>query len=97
MSAGRAQQLSATARALGIDPVFDHRFLWIAQEALDAALPEGWSEEVDDEGYVQVSCLRVHAMSPPPFPPTPILQEIPTPSHLLPRGADTIMRPLQAA
>jgi hypothetical protein len=30
------------AKFLGIDPVADADYLWIAEEALDAELPEGW-------------------------------------------------------
>jgi hypothetical protein len=30
------------AKFLGIDPVADADYLWIADEALDAELPEGW-------------------------------------------------------
>ena len=35
---------------LGMDPVEDKDLLYIAQWALTAPLPEGWSEHVDQEG-----------------------------------------------
>ena len=41
------------ARHLGIDPIYDSQFLWVAQEALQAPLPEGWLEVFDDEAPPQ--------------------------------------------
>eukprot|EP00741_Cyanophora_paradoxa_P010425 tig00000037_g10080.t1 len=38
------------ARYLGMDPVFDAPYLWIAEQALNAPLPEGWSEHRDATG-----------------------------------------------
>jgi hypothetical protein len=40
------------ARYLEIDPIYDSKYLWIANEAVvnTASLPEGWEEHSDDEG-----------------------------------------------
>lgn len=40
----------AYAQSLGIDPVKDSEFVWIAEEAFQAQLPPGWSEHLDDDG-----------------------------------------------
>ena len=37
-------------RYLGMDPIEDCAFLWIAEQALVAPLPDDWSEHMDGEG-----------------------------------------------
>ena len=37
------------ARWIGMDPLADSHLLWICEEALDAPLPDGWSEHFDEE------------------------------------------------
>ena len=34
-----------------MDPVYDSHLLWICEEALDAPLPEKWSEHFDTQVY----------------------------------------------
>jgi len=46
------QRIMKHARYLGMDPVFDANLLWIAEESLDAVLPEGWTECFDESGNV---------------------------------------------
>ena len=40
------------ARYLEIDPIYDSKYLWIANEAVvnTASLPEGWEEHTDEDG-----------------------------------------------
>jgi len=38
------------ARYIGMDPIGDVNLLWIAEEALCASLPEGWTEHTDQNG-----------------------------------------------
>ena len=38
------------AKFLGMDPVLDAAFLWIAEESLTAPLPEGWQQAEADDG-----------------------------------------------
>lgn len=45
-----AQEIVDYARYIGMDPIADVNLLWIAEEALCAALPEGWGEYTDAEG-----------------------------------------------
>lgn len=45
-------ELIAYARYLGIDPVADHDLLWIAVEALEAPLPNAWTEHFDSNDRV---------------------------------------------
>ena len=40
------------AKYLGIDPSSESSLLWIAQEAIQAPLPAGWSDHTDDNGNV---------------------------------------------
>ena len=40
------------AKYLGIDPSNESSLLWIAQEAIQAPLPAGWSDHTDDNGNV---------------------------------------------
>ncbi len=42
--------LDRHARYLGIDPVDDSGYLWIAREALDAELPSEWIEVNEEDG-----------------------------------------------
>ena len=41
----------AYARYLGMDPAQDKAYLYIAKQALVAALPQGWDKHTDAEGY----------------------------------------------
>ena len=41
---------------LNLDPVADKELLWIAEEALNAQLPEGWAELEDDNGTPYFHC-----------------------------------------
>lgn len=47
-----AEDIFEAARYLGIDPVGEPRFLWIAEEMLTSALPKGYTEHTDDEGNI---------------------------------------------
>jgi hypothetical protein len=51
------------ARYIGMDPLAEPHLLWIAEEALVAPLPPGWTEHYDeqDEPYYHV---RHHAAVP---------------------------------
>ena len=40
------------ARYLGLDLAMDHDLLWIAEEALCAPLPQGWTEHTDSEDNI---------------------------------------------
>ena len=40
------------AKYLGIDPGKESSLLWIAQEAINAALPTGWTDHTDENGNV---------------------------------------------
>ena len=56
MSEGAAASMGEVheyARYIGMDPMREPHLLWIAEEALEASLPEGWSEHFDaeDEPY----------------------------------------------
>ncbi len=42
--------LDRHARYLGIDPVEDSGYMWIAREALDVELPPEWIEVEEEEG-----------------------------------------------
>eukprot|EP00736_Rhodelphis_marinus_P003157 Rmarinus@m.1046 len=44
--------VAAFARHLGMDPVRDADCMWIAEQAVDAKLPEDWVEYADDSGYI---------------------------------------------
>lgn len=44
------QGVEEHARYLGMDPVADRDYLWIAKESLIAALPSGWSQESTSAG-----------------------------------------------
>ncbi len=44
------ESLDRHARYLGIDPVDDSGYMWIAREALDAELPSEWIEVDEEEG-----------------------------------------------
>ena len=45
-----AQEIVDYARYIGMDPIGDVNLLWIAEEALCASLPEGWTEHTDQNG-----------------------------------------------
>ena len=47
-----ALEIVQFARYLGMDPIEDCAFLWIAEQALVAPLPDDWSEHMDAEGNV---------------------------------------------
>ncbi len=46
-----ARNVVEFARYLGIDPVFECGLLWIAEEAMLAPMPPGWSEHEDASGH----------------------------------------------
>eukprot|EP00297_Palpitomonas_bilix_P002142 CAMPEP_0113894910 /NCGR_PEP_ID=MMETSP0780_2-20120614/17026_1 /TAXON_ID=652834 /ORGANISM="Palpitomonas bilix" /LENGTH=1146 /DNA_ID=CAMNT_0000885595 /DNA_START=199 /DNA_END=3639 /DNA_ORIENTATION=- /assembly_acc=CAM_ASM_000599 len=50
--APEANEIVEYARYIGMDPVKDVDLLWIAEEALTAALPDDWEEHFDAEGNV---------------------------------------------
>ena len=41
-------QVIEYARYIGMDPRADHQLLWIAQQGLNAPLPDGWREHVTE-------------------------------------------------
>ena len=45
-----AEIAECAVRALSIDPSWEFDLLWIAEEALTAPLPDGWSEYLDEKG-----------------------------------------------
>lgn len=47
-----ADEIFEAARYLGIDPIGEPQYLWIAEEMLTAPLPDGWTEHTDAEGNV---------------------------------------------
>jgi len=47
-----ALEIVQFARYLGMDPIDDSAFLWIAEQALVAPLPDDWSEHMDAEDNV---------------------------------------------
>eukprot|EP00736_Rhodelphis_marinus_P004747 Rmarinus@m.22937 len=50
-------EVAEYARYLGMDPLKEPEYLWLAKEALCAALPFGWSEHVDpSDGTVYYYC-----------------------------------------
>eukprot|EP00736_Rhodelphis_marinus_P003729 Rmarinus@m.20592 len=46
------QEIIEYARHLGIDPVFESGLLWVAEEALHAALPGNWTENFSESGHI---------------------------------------------
>ena len=46
------QAIAEQAEHLGMDPVADEEFLWIAEEALSAPLPSEWQQGESEEGEV---------------------------------------------
>ena len=58
---------------LGVDPVGDKEFLWLAEEALCAPLPPHWTEHMDAEKgvyyYNSNTGESVWGAPPPPAPP----------------------------
>uniref|UniRef100_A0A7S3DC38 WW domain-containing protein n=1 Tax=Palpitomonas bilix TaxID=652834 RepID=A0A7S3DC38_9EUKA len=50
--AEREREMHDYAKYLGMDPVEDEHLLWIAEMALTAPLPIGWSEHLDDDGNI---------------------------------------------
>ena len=44
------EEIIEYAKYLGMDPVADHDLLYIAQWAIQAELPSGWTEHYDQEG-----------------------------------------------
>eukprot|EP00741_Cyanophora_paradoxa_P001370 tig00000480_g1326.t1 len=47
-----AKEILEFAKYLGINPIYEADLLWVAEEALDAELPEGWTEHCDEDGNV---------------------------------------------
>ena len=47
-----AEEVLEAARYIGIDPIVESQFLWIAEEMLCAPLPDGFTEHTDDEGNI---------------------------------------------
>jgi hypothetical protein len=45
-------EVAEYAKFLGMDVVADEALLWIAKEAMAAALPEGWTQHEDQDGFV---------------------------------------------
>lgn len=43
-------EMYSFVQSMGIDPVKESEMVWIAEEALDVQLPDGWAEHVDDRG-----------------------------------------------
>jgi hypothetical protein len=52
LDAQRRQEVEEYAKYLGMDPAADQHLLWIAEMALTAPLPVGWSEHQDSAGNV---------------------------------------------
>lgn len=52
LDAQRRQEVEEYAQYLGMDPVGDAHLLWIAEMALTAPLPVGWTEHQDSAGNV---------------------------------------------
>lgn len=54
------------AAYLGLDPAKDVEFFWIADEALDAPLPDGWAEHEDAHGpfFYHVTSKRAYRQHP---------------------------------
>jgi hypothetical protein len=52
LDAQRRQEVEEYAKYLGMDPAADQHLLWIAEMALTAPLPVGWSEHQDAAGNV---------------------------------------------
>jgi hypothetical protein len=52
LDAQRRQEIVEYAQYLGMDPVVDEHLLWIAEMALTAPLPVGWSEHQDSAANV---------------------------------------------
>jgi len=48
----RMREISDYAQYLGMHPVYDADFLWIAEKALMAPLPEGWTEHRDENNNI---------------------------------------------
>ena len=53
-----ADEIFEAAQYIGIGPVIEPQFLWIAEEMLSAPLPDGFSEHIDDEGNVYFYSIR---------------------------------------
>ena len=53
-----AEEVLEAARYIGIDPVAESQFLWIAEEMLCAPLPDGYTEHTDDEGNIYFYCSK---------------------------------------
>ncbi|GHP02817.1 hypothetical protein PPROV_000157200 [Pycnococcus provasolii] len=49
-AAPTAEEIADYARYLGMDPVMDKHLLYIAEWAITAPLPEGWTEHTDADG-----------------------------------------------
>lgn len=51
---------------LGLDPVKDMEHSWIADEALDAPLPDGWAEHEDNHGpfFYHITSKRAYRQHP---------------------------------
>ena len=48
-----AEDIFEAARYLGIDPIAEPQFLWVAEEMLTAPLPDGWPAVKPNEKGVQ--------------------------------------------
>ena len=53
------------AKYLGIDPSKESSLLWIAQEAIQAPLPAGWSDHTDNNGNVYFYNSKTKASTSP--------------------------------
>ena len=50
LSPEQAEELEDYARYYGIDPQNEPSLLWIAREGMEASLPDGWNEQLDERG-----------------------------------------------
>ena len=44
-------QVQEYAEYLGIDPIVDRLYIWIAREAMVAPVPDGWEMATGEDGY----------------------------------------------
>ena len=50
LSPEQQEELEEYARYYGIDPQNEQSLLWIAREGMEAPLPDGWNEQLDERG-----------------------------------------------
>ena len=61
LSSEQVEELEEYARYYGIDPYKEASLMWIAREGMEAPLPDGWNEELDERGvpyYYETSTRR---------------------------------------